>query len=492
MAATDKRIIELPLLELISGGMYFPIYDPGTDVTYRVKVSTVLPSEEEVDYTWNPNIEYDIDQIVSRSAGEGLPPQLYISTAAANLGNPPEDEGSLFWTLAVRVTASGVKYYSAGVYTETEAFVAYTLDSKDQLFRLDSSVARPFNSTNLITEFAQGKWTLVGERGYLPVTKAAHGFAVGDWLTIKAGAWAHCDLADIGLGRICNVIDANTFIVALKTNLISVTGLVAFTTYYHTAAGQLTTVENDNPALIALSATEAIIYPGAGGSGSGGGGAAVWGGITGLITDQADLVTYVDDEITAAVVGLFDDRGNYDPTATSTYPASGGSGAAGAILKGDIWRISVNGTIDGMTVRVGDTVRALVDTPGSTAANWALLRIADPNKFDVVTANISGAVNIDLSTGTYFILTLTADVTSFGFSNEEVGKQYLFKFKKDTTEKAFTWAAGKYRFPFGTAPSLTDPTTNGTVGVTSEDIVTAICSNAGRLDVVITPDLIEN
>lgn len=74
----------------------------------------------------------------------------------------------------------------------------------------------------------------------------------------------------------------------------------------------------------------------------------------------------------ALVTGLWDDRGNYDPTATSDYPASGGSGTAGAILKGDIWTVSVAGTISGNAVNIGDTVRALVDTPGLTDANWAI------------------------------------------------------------------------------------------------------------------------
>jgi len=71
------------------------------------------------------------------------------------------------------------------------------------------------------------------------------------------------------------------------------------------------------------------------------------------------------------VVGLLDDRGNYDASG-NTFPASGGSGADGAIMKGDIWRISVAGQLGGVQVAVDDWVRALADTPGQTAANWAL------------------------------------------------------------------------------------------------------------------------
>ncbi len=71
------------------------------------------------------------------------------------------------------------------------------------------------------------------------------------------------------------------------------------------------------------------------------------------------------------VVGLLDDRGNHDASG-NTYPSTGGSGAAGAILKGDLWTISVAGTIGGHPVTPGDFIRALVDTPGTTDSNWAI------------------------------------------------------------------------------------------------------------------------
>ncbi len=71
------------------------------------------------------------------------------------------------------------------------------------------------------------------------------------------------------------------------------------------------------------------------------------------------------------VVGLVDDRGNYNAS-VNTFPAAGGSGAAGAVLKGDLWTVSVAGTLGGTPVTAGDLVRALVDTPGQTAGNWAV------------------------------------------------------------------------------------------------------------------------
>lgn len=71
------------------------------------------------------------------------------------------------------------------------------------------------------------------------------------------------------------------------------------------------------------------------------------------------------------VIGLLDDRGNYDAS-VNTFPASGGSGTAGAIKKGDLWTISVAGTLGSSAVTAGDVVRALVDTPGQTVGNWVI------------------------------------------------------------------------------------------------------------------------
>lgn len=98
--------------------------------------------------------------------------------------------------------------------------------------------------------------------------------------------------------------------------------------------------------------------------------------LTGFLTLNADptnaLHAATKQYVDGLVVGLWDDRGTFSASGGS-YPSSGGSGSAGAILKGDIWTISTGGTLPtGQVVEVGDTVRALVDTPGNTQANWAI------------------------------------------------------------------------------------------------------------------------
>lgn len=100
---------------------------------------------------------------------------------------------------------------------------------------------------------------------------------------------------------------------------------------------------------------------------------------TDVTTDGASNTKYpsvksVKDYADGLVVGLLDDRGNYDAS-TNLFPASGGSGTAGAVMKGDLWYISVTGTLGGETASVGASVRALSDAPGQTSANWDILNV---------------------------------------------------------------------------------------------------------------------
>lgn len=89
------------------------------------------------------------------------------------------------------------------------------------------------------------------------------------------------------------------------------------------------------------------------------------------IATQKAVKSFVASQVASAVTGIFNDRGNFNAS-VNTFPAAGGSGTAGAIKKGNIWTISVAGTLGGVAVEIGDLVRALVDTPGQTAGNWAI------------------------------------------------------------------------------------------------------------------------
>jgi hypothetical protein len=78
--------------------------------------------------------------------------------------------------------------------------------------------------------------------------------------------------------------------------------------------------------------------------------------------------SYVD----GLVVGLLDDRGSYNAS-VNTFPTTGGSGASGAVRKGDLWYVNVAGTLGGKSVKPGASFRALVDDAAQVAANWSIL-----------------------------------------------------------------------------------------------------------------------
>lgn len=75
---------------------------------------------------------------------------------------------------------------------------------------------------------------------------------------------------------------------------------------------------------------------------------------------------------TVSLVGVLIDRGNYNAS-TNFFPAAPlGSGTGGAILRGNLWRVSVSGVLGGVTVEVGAILRALVDDPGQNLVNWII------------------------------------------------------------------------------------------------------------------------
>jgi len=100
-----------------------------------------------------------------------------------------------------------------------------------------------------------------------------------------------------------------------------------------------------------------------------------------FISNGTSVVKYpavkaVKDYIDSVTVGLLQDNGQYDPTITSDYPTSANTLSGGPIQVGDLWYISVNGTINGNAVLVGYSVRALINAAGPTTdADWAIANV---------------------------------------------------------------------------------------------------------------------
>jgi hypothetical protein len=188
----------------------------------------------------------------------------------------------------------------------------------------------------------------------------------------------------------------------------------------------------------------------------------------GTPTSTTDAVTkaYAD----ALIIGLLNDRGNWNASA-NTYPATGGSGTGGAVRKGDTWFISVVGTLNGVLLAVGDTIRALVDTPGQINANWDILQAAGTVDVVSVATNAvfyptfvsatSGSIPLDVSTGLTFNPS-TNILTTTGFTGALNG-----------TVGAVTPAAGAFTTLTGTGTiSLSPASLNVTISPTGTGTVT--------------------
>ena len=84
--------------------------------------------------------------------------------------------------------------------------------------------------------------------------------------------------------------------------------------------------------------------------------------------DTASIVTanaYTD----ATVIGLIRDRGAYNANITNLFPTD-------FVLKGDTWNI----TAAGAGLLIGESIRALVNTPGQTESNWYI----SPKKSNII------------------------------------------------------------------------------------------------------------
>lgn len=125
---------------------------------------------------------------------------------------------------------------------------------------------------------------------------------------------------------------------------------------------------------------------------------------------DAYTIAQTNSAISAATIGLLDDRGNFDAS-VNAYPSTGGSGVAGAILKGDLWTVSISGTLpSGLVVTAGDVVRALTDNPGNIQTNWAI----GENNFGYVALNqalASGNIYVGSAGGIGTSVALTGNVT---------------------------------------------------------------------------------
>lgn len=233
--------------------------------------------------------------------------------------------------------------------------------------------------------------------------------------------------------------------------------------------------------------------------------------------------TYAD----GLVVGLLDDRGSYNAS-SNVFPSTGGSGTSGAILKGDIWYVSVAGTLGGKAVAIGDSFRAIADTPGQTAGNWSLLSsnlgYVPANDANVIhttgtesktgTLTVTGAIGSDnglsgISTTSHGVLgTSTSGKGVGGFSSSDSGVlgqsttglglqavtisgSKIASFQEGATERAYVANTGAI-FSVTATAGQSDTQLASTAFVTTADNLKANIASPTFTGVVTSPSFVKS
>jgi hypothetical protein len=402
---------QLPLLSDPQGNDYIIGYSPTTGKMVRISISSLLSGRNVP--LWQADETYVIDDLVEWNL------RFWKNLQVANIGNIPSE--NTFWTEVSgdeTIITTTPDNLSKTLQKTAHAFIVgnvLTIDGSGALVKISNTLTQDVvgvvkavvdvnNFTVLLSGFIDGLSGLTpGEKYYAtntgtlsatisekPVLIAAS--ASSGYLLASSGGGGGGGSGDMVLANTQTVNGAKTF---LNNTFILRNVADTYNILFSNQAtvNRVITIPDITDTLVTLTASQSLTNKKLGSlntngfvktSGSDGTllvdtttylpiGGGVLTNYLNLHADPTSALHAVTKQYAdSLVVGLWDDRGNYNAS-SNAYPSSGGSGSGGSILKGDIWTISVAGTLPtGQLVEAGDTVRALVDSPGSTQANWAI------------------------------------------------------------------------------------------------------------------------
>jgi len=156
------------------------------------------------------------------------------------------------------------------------------------------------------------------------------------------------------------------------------------------------------------------------------------------VPSQKAVKTYIDN----AVDDTLKTPEAYNPTVTSQYPITYGGAS---VQKGDSFRITASGTMNGTKVNAEDLLIALIDNPGQTPSNW---QIAESNR-DQATETTKGVLEIATQTEANIGADHTKAITPLTLAGKLVNYKTVRKY-------ADTYSATLASFPVGHGLDTTD------------------------------------
>lgn len=264
--------------------------------------------------------------------------------------------------------------------------------------------------------------------------------------TAISNAVAGVTKASIGLGNVDNTSDVNKPVSTAQTAAIN--AAVAGVTKASLGLGAVDNTSDANkPVSTAQAAADAAVL--------------------------ANANAYADSK----VAGLLDLRGFYNAS-SNTFPtsANNGSGTAGAVLKGDYWIINAAGTLGGTPVISGQSVVAVIDAPGQTAANWGISAAGGA----VSDAIVDGVVNMAPSQNAVFdALLLKQDKLSAGDATQyRKGDNTLGTMDKAAVGLGNVDNTSDANKPVSTAQAAADAATLAAAVITALDEGSALAGGA--------------
>jgi len=81
-------------------------------------------------------------------------------------------------------------------------------------------------------------------------------------------------------------------------------------------------------------------------------------------------------QLQAAVVGIYKLQGSYNPNITNLFPVAADTTnpVSASVKSGMLWVASASGNASGVPIDAGDTLIALIDSPGQAATNWSVIQ----------------------------------------------------------------------------------------------------------------------
>ena len=117
-------------------------------------------------------------------------------------------------------------------------------------------------------------------------------------------------------------------------------------------------------------------------------------------TEYVAYEGFVTTQINIAIASTWKIQTNYNASGNTWPVAANTNPVVASIKKGFMWLVTTAGSLGGVAVAVNDTIVAMVDNPGQTAANWAIVEGNVVQATETLTGVSAIATQAEVNTGT--------------------------------------------------------------------------------------------